>query len=120
MVAEFTVRCRHLHSRRIVADFLSDLNRSQPPLFVHVCASLPLNNSELTSLQMLSDYVQASNDTSILARALPLAELELSWWHTNRTLNVTSPFTNNTYEVARYAVNNTAPRPESYLTGAPN
>ena len=68
---------------------------------------------------MLSDYVQASNDTSILARALPLAEAELSWWHTNRTLNVTSPFTNTTYEVSRYAVTNTAPRPESYLTGTP-
>ncbi|KAI5118081.1 hypothetical protein M0805_009161 [Coniferiporia weirii] len=76
------------------------LNRSQPPLFI----------------QMLADYVNASNDTSILARALPLAERELEFWHTNRTLNVTSPFTNKTYQVSRYAVNNTAPRPESYLT----
>lgn len=66
---------------------------------------------------MLYDYVHASNDTSILERALPLAERELEWWHTNRTLNVTSPYTSKTYEVARYAVNNTAPRPESYLTG---
>ena len=66
---------------------------------------------------MLSDYVHATNDTSILARALPLAERELSFWHNNRTLNVTSPFTNKTYEVSRYAVSNTAPRPESYLTG---
>jgi hypothetical protein len=66
---------------------------------------------------MLSDYLQATNDSSILSRALPLAEVELAWWHTNRTLNVTSPYTNNTYEVARYAVNNTAPRPESYFTG---
>jgi alpha,alpha-trehalase len=40
----------------------------------------------------------------------------MSWWHTNRTLNVKSPFTNKTYSVARYAVNNSAPRPESYLT----
>ncbi|KAH8114772.1 trehalase [Phellopilus nigrolimitatus] len=76
------------------------LNRSQPPLFIH----------------MLREYVRASNDTSILARALPLAERELEFWHTNRTLNVTSPFTHQTYEVSRYAVNNTAPRPESYLT----
>lgn len=67
---------------------------------------------------MLSDYVLASNDTSILTRALPLAERELEFWHTNRTLNVTSPFTNKTYAVSRYAVNNTAPRPESYLTGS--
>ena len=66
---------------------------------------------------MLADYVQASNDTSILARALPLAERELDFWKTNRTVNVQSPFTNKTYAVSRYAVNNTAPRPESYLTG---
>ena len=66
---------------------------------------------------MLSDYVAATNDTSVLARALPLAEKELTWWATQRTVNVTSPFTNKTYAVTRYAVNNTAPRPESYLTG---
>ncbi|KAI0754492.1 glycoside hydrolase family 37 protein [Daedaleopsis nitida] len=76
------------------------LNRSQPPLFIH----------------MLADYVAASNDTSILERALPLAEAELKWWAENRTLNVTSPFSKTTYAMARYAVNNTAPRPESYLT----
>lgn len=67
---------------------------------------------------MLFDYVQASNDRSILTRALPLAEREFVFWATNRTLNVTSPFTNKTYQVSRYAVNNTGPRPESYLTGA--
>ena len=66
---------------------------------------------------MLYDYVKATGDTSILKRALPIAEKELAWWHTNRTLSVTSPFTNKTYTMARYAVNNTAPRPESYLTG---
>jgi len=42
-------------------------------------------------------------------------QVELAWWHTNRTLNVTSSYTNQTYEVARYAVVNTAPRPEGYL-----
>ncbi|KAI0329049.1 glycoside hydrolase [Cubamyces sp. BRFM 1775] len=75
------------------------LDRSQPPLFVH----------------MLADYVAASNDTSILRRALPLAEAELKWWADNRTLQVKSPFTNQTYAMSHYAVNNTAPRPESYL-----
>ncbi|KAL7279642.1 hypothetical protein ACG7TL_006048 [Trametes sanguinea] len=75
------------------------LDRSQPPLFI----------------RMLSDYVSASNDTTILKRALPLAEKELKWWTDNRTLNVTSPFTNQTYPMAHYSVNNTAPRPESYL-----
>ncbi|KAF9220247.1 glycoside hydrolase family 37 protein [Gyrodon lividus] len=75
------------------------LNRSQPPLFIH----------------MLSDYVTVTGDTSILERALPLAEVELAWWATNRTVQVTSPYTGQTYMMARYAVNNTAPRPESYL-----
>ncbi|KAI0354813.1 glycoside hydrolase [Trametes cingulata] len=75
------------------------LNRSQPPLFIH----------------MLADYVAASNDTAILQRALPLAEAELKWWAEHRTLNVTSPYTNKTYAMAHYAVNNSAPRPESYL-----
>ncbi|KAI0698165.1 glycoside hydrolase family 37 protein [Cytidiella melzeri] len=75
------------------------LNRSQPPLFI----------------QMLDAYISESNDTSILTRALPLAEKELAWWSTNRTITVTSPFTNTTYDMFHYAVNNTAPRPESYL-----
>ncbi|KAF7305596.1 Trehalase [Mycena chlorophos] len=75
------------------------LNRSQPPLFI----------------QMLARYVEASGDTSILDRALPLAERELEWWKTNRTISVTSPSTNKTYSLAQYNVRNTAPRPESYL-----
>lgn len=61
---------------------------------------------------MLDAYVTATNDTSILTRALPLAEVELDWWATNRTVNVTSPYSNNTWAVSRYAVVNTAPRPE--------
>ncbi|KAF5315219.1 hypothetical protein D9619_007257 [Psilocybe cf. subviscida] len=76
------------------------LNRSQPPLFI----------------QMLARYVDASGDKSILQRALPLAEKELAWWSANRSLNVTSPFSNTSHTVYHYAVNNTAPRPESYLT----
>ncbi|GJJ15469.1 hypothetical protein Clacol_009747 [Clathrus columnatus] len=76
------------------------LNRSQPPLFTH----------------MLFNYVQASGDTSILERALPLVEVELEWWQSNRTFNITSPFTNITRSISHYAVNiNSAPRPESYL-----
>ncbi|KAJ7072067.1 trehalase [Mycena amicta] len=75
------------------------LNRSQPPLFI----------------QMLASYVAASNDTAILKRALPLAEHELLFWQTNRTISVRSPFTNITHKMAQYNVRNTAPRPESYL-----
>ncbi|TFK40489.1 trehalase [Crucibulum laeve] len=76
------------------------LNRSQPPLFI----------------QMLARYVTASGDRSILSRALPLAEKELKWWEDERSVNVTSPFSNTTFTMHRYAVNNSAPRPESYLT----
>ncbi|THH27596.1 hypothetical protein EUX98_g6596 [Antrodiella citrinella] len=76
------------------------LNRSQPPLFIN----------------MLHDYVAATNDTGILTRALPLAEKELEWWQTNRSVSVTSPYTNKTYSLTRYGVTNSAPRPESYLT----
>ncbi|KAF8526994.1 glycoside hydrolase [Hysterangium stoloniferum] len=76
------------------------LNRSQPPLFIH----------------MLFNYVTASKDTSILARALPLAEVELQWWLDKRSFNITSPYTNLTHTVAHYSVDiNSAPRPESYL-----
>ncbi|KAH7928748.1 glycoside hydrolase family 37 protein [Leucogyrophana mollusca] len=75
------------------------LDRSQPPLFV----------------RMLSDYITASGDQSILERALPLAEVELEWWANNRTVQVKSPYTGQTYNMARYAVSNTAPRPESFL-----
>lgn len=64
---------------------------------------------------MLSRYVNVTKDTSILDRALPLAEKELSWWAKNRTISITSPYTSKTYQVSHYAVNNTAPRPESYL-----
>ncbi|KAF8901245.1 glycoside hydrolase family 37 protein [Mucidula mucida] len=76
------------------------LNRSQPPLFT----------------QMLARYVTVSGDNGILARALPLAEKEFTWWQENRIISVTSPTTGSTYQLARYSVNNTAPRPESYLT----
>jgi alpha,alpha-trehalase len=76
------------------------LDRSQPPLFTH----------------MLDQYIKAANDTGILDRALPLAELELEWWATNRTIPVNSSYTSQTYNMAHYAVVNSAPRPESYLT----
>lgn len=75
------------------------LNRSQPPLFVH----------------MLDKYVKATNDTDILERALPLAESELQWWAKNRTIPVTSSYTSKSYNMSRYAVVNSAPRPESYF-----
>lgn len=66
---------------------------------------------------MLAAYVSRTKDTSILTRALPLAERELQWWMTNRSINVTSSYSNKTYTMSRYSVTNSAPRPESYLTG---
>ncbi|KDQ16083.1 glycoside hydrolase family 37 protein [Botryobasidium botryosum FD-172 SS1] len=75
------------------------LNRSQPPLF----------------MKMLYNYVNATGDLSVLERGLPLAEVELAWWATNRTIQITSPYSGQTYDVAHYAVVNTAPRPEGFL-----
>ncbi|KAF8324783.1 Six-hairpin glycosidase-like protein [Cantharellus anzutake] len=75
------------------------LNRSQPPMF----------------MKMLWAYVNATGDVWILNRAIPLAEVELAWWEKNRTISVRSPYTRKTWDVARYAVVNSAPRPEGFL-----
>ena len=64
---------------------------------------------------MLSAYVNRTKDTAILDRAIPLAEKELAWWATNRTMTVDSPSSNASYTVFRYAVVNSAPRPEVRL-----
>lgn len=48
------------------------LNRSQPPLLA----------------QMVKIYVQHTNDTDILERALPLLVKEHEFWMTNRTVEV--------------------------------
>lgn len=61
---------------------------------------------------MVNAFVLATGNTTILERALPILDAELDWWRTNRTISVTSPFTNKTHSVAHFAVNNTAPRPE--------
>lgn len=94
------------------------LNRSQPPLFMKVrflFPSPPIGLTNLKRAQMLYAYVIASKDTGILDRALPLAEVELAWWTKNRTISVTSPYSKKKWNVARYAVVNTAPRPEGFL-----
>lgn len=49
------------------------LNRSQPPLLS----------------QMVKLYINRTNDTEILDRALPLLVKEHEWWMTNRTVDVT-------------------------------
>ena len=72
------------------------LNRSQPPLL---------------SL-MVQRYIEYTNDTTILSRALPLLVKEHEFWMTNRTIDVRVD--NQTYTLNRYAVENNQPRPESY------
>ncbi|TGJ88171.1 hypothetical protein E0Z10_g557 [Xylaria hypoxylon] len=72
------------------------LNRSQPPVLT----------------QMVKTYVDYTNDTSILDRALPLLIKEHNFWMTNRTVQVEA--NGSTYYLAHYAVQNSEPRPESY------
>ncbi|GAB1310041.1 Trehalase [Madurella fahalii] len=73
------------------------LNRSQPPLLT----------------LMVKTYVDYTNDTSILERALPLLIREHEFWTNNRTVDVTAN-DGRTYRLNRYDVSNTQPRPESY------
>ncbi|KAF1738408.1 hypothetical protein MY5147_000163 [Beauveria neobassiana] len=72
------------------------LNRSQPPVLS----------------QMVKAYINHTNDTSILERALPILVKEHDFFMTNRSVDVT--VNNKTYTLNRYAVSNTQPRPESY------
>ncbi|KAI4870413.1 glycoside hydrolase family 37 protein [Hypoxylon rubiginosum] len=72
------------------------LNRSQPPLLT----------------QMVKTYIDYTNDTSILDRALPLLIKEHNFWIENRTIDITSG--DETFRLAHYGVQNTEPRPESY------
>ncbi|KAG8750129.1 hypothetical protein FRC12_013055 [Ceratobasidium sp. 428] len=75
------------------------LNRSQPPLFIH----------------MLHAYVHNTNDTAVLHGALPLAEKELRWWFENRSIRVQSPSNPSQVHLAyHYNVQADGPRPESY------
>lgn len=72
------------------------LNRSQPPVL---------------SL-MVQAYIDHTNDTTILDRALPLLVQEHNFFMTNRSVEV--EVGDKTYTLNRYAVENNQPRPESY------
>lgn len=72
-------------------------NRSQPPLLS----------------QMVRVYVEHTNDTSILERAVPLLIKEHQFFVNNRSVEVTSR-SGQKYTLNRYAVVNTQPRPESF------
>src|SRR5258708_15918860 len=80
-------------------------------MFVHLLTLITITNC----VQMVAAYVNRTNDTAILERALPLMEAELSWWESNRSINITSPYSKQTFTMTRYAVGNSAPRPESYI-----
>lgn len=60
------------------------LNRSQPPLLA----------------QMIRVYMEHTNDTSILQRAVPLLIKEHAFWSTNRSVSVAAP-NNKTYTLNR-------------------
>ncbi|KAI1776516.1 glycoside hydrolase family 37 protein [Hypoxylon cercidicola] len=85
--------CMSLISRVLTSHYL---NRSQPPLLT----------------QMVKTYIDYTNDTSILDRALPLLIKEHNFWIENRTIEITSG--DQTFHLAHYGVQNTEPRPESY------
>ncbi|KAF4952331.1 hypothetical protein FSARC_12674 [Fusarium sarcochroum] len=72
------------------------LNRSQPPLLS----------------QMVKIYIEHTNDTDILERALPLLVQEHEFFMKNRSVEVY--INNETYLLNTYNVSNTQPRPESY------
>jgi alpha,alpha-trehalase len=72
------------------------LNRSQPPLLT----------------QMIRVYVEYTNDTSIIEKALPTLEREHQFFMNNRTVDV--ELDGETYTLNHYEVSNTQPRPESY------
>ncbi|PKS10475.1 hypothetical protein jhhlp_002226 [Lomentospora prolificans] len=72
------------------------LNRSQPPLLS----------------QMVQAYVEHTNDTSILDKAVPLLIKEHEFFTTNRSVEV--ELGNKTYTLNQYNVENNQPRPESF------
>jgi alpha,alpha-trehalase len=72
------------------------LNRSQPPL--------------LTS--MIHQYYTKTQDTDLLARALPTLDKEYHWWMTNRSVVV--ELGSRSFMLNLFNVTNDTPRPESY------
>ncbi|KAI0136388.1 glycoside hydrolase family 37 protein [Xylariales sp. AK1849] len=72
------------------------LDRSQPPVLA----------------QMVKTYVEYTNDSSILERAVPLLIKEHDFWMQNRTVEITSG--GNSYTLNHYNVQNNQPRPESF------
>ncbi|KAL7749720.1 hypothetical protein RI367_004948 [Sorochytrium milnesiophthora] len=78
----------HTMARNMIMNFVGSVERfgfvPPAPRKYLLCRSEP----PMLSL-MVRDYVQASNDTSILNRALPALETEHSFWMTNRSVATT-------------------------------
>jgi alpha,alpha-trehalase len=72
------------------------LNRSQPPLLT----------------QMVRIYIEQTQNSTILERALPLLEKEYEFWTQNRTVEL--EVDGKKHCLNRYAVTNNQPRPESF------
>lgn len=73
------------------------LNRSQPPLLS----------------QMLRIYIEQTNDTTLLPRAIPLLIKEHDFFVNNRSVDLNGA-DGKTYQLQRYSVSNNQPRPESF------
>jgi len=71
-------------------------NRSQPPLFT----------------EMVYAYYSFTTNITFLAEAFPYMELEMKFWKTNTTVDVTVK--NTVHTLNRYIVDSSEPRPESY------
>ncbi|XP_060079825.1 trehalase-like [Ylistrum balloti] len=70
--------------------------RSQPPLFI----------------PMVYEYYKSTGDIDFLRDNIATLEKEYQFWVDNRSLNISKG--DETYSLARYAVDMAAPRPESY------
>ena len=62
---------------------------------------------------MVDAYYERSGDIMFLKQYLPILEKEYSFWTTHRSVEVTTD-NGATYSMARYAVDNSRPRPEGY------
>ncbi|XP_066585009.1 trehalase-like [Prorops nasuta] len=72
------------------------LMRSQPPMLI----------------PMVDKYLEATNDQKYLSSIIATLDKEFSFWQNNKTVRVEKNC--KTYTLARYSVDSSGPRPESY------
>lgn len=73
------------------------LNRSQPPLLIH----------------MINEYFDKTNDLNFLKAAIDLIDAEYEFWMTQKSVNYVAR-NGKSYVLNKYDVKNVSPRPESY------